>query len=313
MPFTVVTKEKAANDANAEKKAEFDSRPASKHPIETEFAPSKPSIPSIPKEPTLPKFPKILGEISMGESRWAKEDSSPNSGNSRRGGRNARYGRGGSPSGHSPASSRQGSIVSLPQSQEENWNRNQGRAQQSSNWGDVSAGAGGTNGGGWSSALTPTLPSRDEAYTWGSDSITEETKQLKDDRGTDSVPTGKTQPQVDGKNWGADTVPAEINRKYGIKERSHDWGAGTGIDVYSHSRPVRDSQGARGAHSGNLGYDRLNREFDGLNASDTGYRDVPKKSQDVESLSGSAQEPISTWDDKPGWQPSRFKKHEPKW
>lgn len=435
VPFTVVTKEEVAGDANVEKKAEFDSRPASKQPIETESAPSTPSIPSIPKNPTFPKLPKVFGQMGMGESRWAKEDASPTPRKSRRGGRNSRHDLGGSRSGgHSPASSQQGSIVSLPQSQEEKFNRNQGRAQESSNWGDNPAGAGGTNGGGWGSDLIPTLPPRDEAYIGGSDCITEETKQLKDGRGTDSVPTGKTQPQVDGNNWGADTVPAEIKRELGTKERSHDWGAKTGHDDYSHSRPVRDS---RGAHDGNLQYGRLNRDFDEsssgwnspsvhkhldenngwdtgtsqtkhskpvasddlvttgladfspssarsgrggdhgdysrgggggplgrgswngvaqsaynrstdaagnaagiepawsgqgntapswgddsnfappkksqhLNDSYAGHPDVPKRSQDVEPP-GPAQESTSAWDDKPGWRPSRFKKHEPKW
>lgn len=429
VPFTVVTKEEVASDANVEKKAEFDNRPASKQPIETE---STPSIPSIPKESKFPKLPNIFGQMGMGESRWAKEDASPNSRKSRRGGRNSRHKRGGSQSGgHSHASSQQGSIVSIPQSQEEKCNRNQGRAQESSNWGDNLAGAGGTNGGGWGSDLIQNLPPRDEAYTGGSDCITEATKQLKDGRGTDSVPTGKTQPQVDGNDWGADTVPAEINREIGTKERSHDWGARTGHDDYSHSRPVRES---RGAHGGNLQYGRLKRDLDesssgwnspsvhnhldenngwdtgtsqtkyskpvasddlfttgladfsptaarsgrggdngedsrgggggplgrgswngvaqsaynrstdgkagiepagtgqgktasswgddsnfaapkkgpDLNDSYAGHPDVPKRSQDVEPPRP-AQEPTSTWDDKPGWRPSRFKKHEPKW
>lgn len=436
MPFTVVTKEEVAGDANVEKKAELDSGPASKQPIETESAPSTPSIPSIPKEPTfpkIPKIPKIFGQMGMGESRWAKEDASPNSGKTHRGGRKSRHDRGGSQSGgHSPASSQHGSIVSLPQSQEEKLNRNQGRAQESSNWGDNSAGAEGTNGGGWGSDLIQTLPPRNEAYTGASDCITEETNQLKDGRGTDSVPTGKTQPQFDSNDWGADTVPAEINRELGTKKRTHDSGARTGHDDYSHPRPVRDS---RGAHGGNLQHGRLNKDSDennsgwnspsfhkhldenngwdtgtsqtkyskpvasddlvttgladfspssarsgrggdhgdysraggggplfrgswngvaqsaynrstdakaaiepawsgqgntapswgddsnfaapkkgqDLNNSDAGYPDVSKRSQDVENPPRPAQEPTSTWDDKPGWRPSRFKKHEPKW
>lgn len=411
MPFTVTTKEEVANDANAEKKAESNS-PASKQSIGTESAPSTSSMPSIPNEPTFPKFPKIFGQIGMDESRWANEDASSNSRKSRRGGRNSGYSRGESRwGGHSPASSQQGSIVSLPQSREEKWNRNQRRAQESSTWGDNSAGAGGTNGGGWGSDLIPTLPSRDEAHTWGSDSITEENQQLKDSGGTDSVLTGKTQPQVDGNDWGADTFPAEINREHGTKERSHGWGARAGHEDYSHSRPVRDSRGGRGAsfhkhldenngwdtgtsqieysksvasddriiagltdfshrsdRSGRGGdhgdYSRGGRgglfgrgswngvaqsaysrsidakagiesagwgqentapswsddsnfaalkEGQDFNDSNAGYPDVFKKSRDVESPSRSAQEPTSTWDDKPGWRPSRFKKHEPKW
>lgn len=455
MPVTVVTKEEVAGNANVEKKAEFHSGPASKQPIETESAPSTPSIPSIPKKPIFPKIPKIPGQMGMGESRWAKEDSSPNSKKTRRGGRNSRHDRGGSQSGgHSPASSQHGSIVSLPQSQEEKFNRNQGRAQESSNWGDNPAGAEVTNGGGWGADLIPTLPPRDEAYTGASDRITEETNQLKDGRGTDFVPTGKTKAQVDGNGWGADTVPAEINRELGTKKRSHDWGARTGHDDYSHSRPVRDSLGA---HDGNLQHGRPNRDSEetsngwnfpflhkhsgenngwdagtsqtkyskpvasddlvttgladfspssarsgrvgdhgdysrgggggplgrgswngiaqsaynrstdakagieppwsgqgntapswgddsnfaapkksqDLRNSDAGYPDVSKRSQNVEptprpaqeptstwggpaqepasTWDGPAQEPTSAWDDKPGWRPSRYKKHEPKW
>ena len=428
-PLTVVTKEEVATDANAEKKAEFDSPLASKQPIEIESAPSIPSIPPTPSIPKEPIFPKILGAIGMSESRWAKEDVSPNSGKSRRGGLNSRHGRGGSPSGgHSPTSSQQGSVVSLPQSQEEKWNRNHGRAQDSSDWGDNSAGAGGTNGDGWGSDLIPTLPPRDEAYTWVSDPITEKPKQLKDGRGKDSIPTGKTQPQVDGNDW-ADTVPVEIKKKHRTKKRSYDLGARTGNDDYSHSRPIRDNRGTRGAHGDNLKYGRLNTEFDesssgwnspslykhpdenngwdtgtspqtkhsksvasddwaatgpanssprsprgggdhgdyskgeggglrgrgswngvaqsaynrsteikagiepektapswsdesnfaaskegrDLNDSDAGHLDISKKSQDAESPSSSAQDPASTWDDTPGWRPSRFKKHEPNW
>lgn len=315
--------------------------------------------------------------MGMGESRWATEDASPNSGKARRGGRKSRNDRGGSRSGgHSPASSQHGSTVGLPQSHEEKFIRNQGRAQESSNWGDDPVGAGATNGGGWGSNLIPNLPPGDEACTWGSDCIIEETKQLKDGRGTDSVPTGKTQPQVDGNDWDADTVPAENNRELGTpKERSHDWGARTGHDDYSHSRPVRDS---RGAHGGNSQYGRVNRDVDessngdksrngggghlgrgswngvaqsaynrstyakvaiepawsgqgntapswgddshfapqkgqDFNNSDAGYPDALKWSQDAETPPPPAQEPTSTWDDQPGWRPSRFKKHEPKW
>lgn len=370
----------------------------------------------------------------MGESRWAKEDASPNSGKTHRGGRKSRNDRGGSRSGgHSPASSQHGSIVGLQQSLEEKFNRNHGRVQESSNWGDDAVGAGATNGGGWGSDPIPTPPPRDKAYTWGPDCIIEETKQLKDGRGTDSVPTGKTQPQAAGNDWGADTVPAQNNRELGTpKERSHDWGARTAHDDYSHSRPVRDS---RGAYGGNSQYGRVNRDVDesssgwnspspykhsnanngwdtgasqnnyskpvanddlvksGLadlsassarsgrggnhgdksrngggghlgrgswngvaqsaynrstdakvgiepawsgqsntapswgddsnlkplkkgqdfNNSDAGHPDVPEWSQDTEPSPLSAQESTSTWDDKPGWRPSKFKKHEPKW
>lgn len=371
--------------------------------------------------------------MGMGESRWAKEDASPKSGKKRRGGRKSRHDRGGSQSGgHSPASSQHGSIVGLPQNHEEKFNRNQGRAQESSNWGDDAGGAEATNGGGWGSDLISTLPPRDEAFTWGSDSIIEETKPLKDGRGTNSVPTAKTQLQVDGNDWGADTGPAENISELGTaKERSRDLGARTCPDDYSHSRPVRNSRGAHGGNfqhgllnrdvdesssgrkspsshkhlnenygrdtgtsqtnygkpvasedlvttglavfsassarsgrggdhgdkSGNAGAGHLGRgSWDGVaqsaynrstdakvgiepawsgqgntapswgddsnfapqlkgqdfNNSPAGYPDVPEWSRDTEPPPP-AQESTSTWDDKPGWRPSKFKKHEPKW
>ena len=465
----VVTKEGVANDANAEKKAEFDNSPPSKQPTEAESAPSTTSVSSIPRKSIFPKLP---GEIGMAESRWAKEDASPISGNPRRGGRISRPGRGGSPSGvHSPSSSRQGSIPSLPRSQE-NWNRNNGRAQGSSNWGDDSAGAEGANGGGWGSDLKSTPQPGDEAYAWGSDPIVEEAKQLKDGWGTESVPAGKNQPQIDSVDWSADTVPAEVYGEHGAKEGSLDWGAKTeslfdsraqpslstqGISLtfrrnvsgnadYSQSRPAR---AVRGAYGGYQEHGRLNAEIDeisvgwnspsihkhpeegnvwdtgaspqtkygkneasddwatagpadfsaprsargggggghgyyqkggrgwprgrgswkgvtqsaynrstdakvgtepagwgqentepswgddsnfaaakaaenssygqDLNDSESGqpgrniFKDVSKKPQDAGSPSIPAHDPTSTWDNAPGWQPSKFKKHEPKW
>ena len=399
--FTGAAQEGLSNDANAEKGTELDSRPPSRQPTETESAPS---TPSIPKKLT---FPKIPGEIRMSESRWANENVSPKSRRPRKAGQNSRYGRGGSLSGgHSPTSSRQGSIVSLPQSQEESWNRKHGRAQESSDWGNA----------------------------WGS---AEGAKQLKDGWGTDFVPAEEPQAQIDGSGWGSDTAPAAVHGEHGAKEISHDWGAKSGNDDYSHSRP------ARGACGGNQEQGRLNTEFgenssnwnspsvpkhteennnwgtkaspqnkyskndarddwastgpadlfaprstrggrgdgggdyqrggrvgprgrgswNGIaqsaynrstevkagieptdwgqentepswgdnsssaapreaensvwgqdpHGSDWGQPDVSKKSQDAGSPSSPAQDPTSTWDDTPGWQPSRLKKHEPKW
>lgn len=429
VPFTAVTKEGVADNANTE--TEFDT-PPSKQPTETESAPSTPLTPSIPKK-TI--FPKIPGEIGMSESRWAKESVSPNSRKPRQGGQNSWYGRGGSLSGgHSPSSSRQGSIVSLQQSQGGNWDRKYGGAQESSGWGDSSAGAWGTDGGDRGTDFIPTSKPGDEAYGWGSDSIVEGAKQLKDGRGTDSVPAETLQAQIDGNGWGSDTAPAAFHRGRGAKEESHDWGAQTGNDDYSHSRPSRGGLGGRGGYGGNQAYGRLNTQFgetssdwnspsahkhaeensdwgtvaspqtkygeneasnnwastgladfsaprsarggrgggrgdyqrDGRgpprgqgswngvaqsaynrstdvkagfepaewvqgNAGpswgggsdfatpgeaknpDWGQPDVSKNSQDTDSPSSPTQVPTSSWDNMPGWQPSRYKKHEPKW
>lgn len=412
-PFTAVTQEGVSNVSNAEKETELDSRPPSRLPTETESAPSTPFIPSIPKKPT---FPKIPGEIRMSESRWAKENVSSKSRKPRKAGQNPRYGRGGSLSGgHSPASSRQGSIVSLPQSQEENWNRKHRRAQESSDWGDA----------------------------WGSASIAEGAKQLEDGWGTDFGLAENPQAQIDGNGWGSVTAPAAVHRERGAKEISHDWGAKSGNDDYSHSRPAHGGRGARGAYGGNQEYGRLKTEFDekssdcnspsvqkhgeenndrgtgaspqtkynknearddwastgpadlfaprsarggrgdgggdyqrggrvgprgrgswngvaqsaynrstevkagigpadwgqentepswgdnsnfaapseaensvwgqDLHGSDWGQPDVSKNPQDAGSPSSPAQDLGSTWNNTPGWQPSRFKKHEPKW
>lgn len=403
-PFKDATRDGVSNDANAEKGTELDSRPPSRQPAETESAPSTPSIPSIPKTSL---FPKIPGEIRMSESRWANGNASSKSRRQRKAGQKSRYGRGGTLSGdHSPASSRQGSIVSLAQSQEENWNRKHGRVQESSESGNARGSAEGA-------------------------------KQLMDGWATDSVPTEKPQAQIDGNGWGSDTAPAAVHREHGAKEISHDWGAKSGNDDYPHSRP------ARGAFGGNQKHGRLDTEFgencsdwnplyvqkhteennnwgtiaspqnkysknearddsastgladlsaprarrggrgDGggdyqrggrvgprgrgswngvaqsaynrstelkagvepthwgqentepswgddsnstapreaensawgqdLHDSDWGQPDVSKKSQDAGSPSSPAQDLTSTWDDTPGWLPSRFKKHEPKW
>lgn len=420
-PFTAVTKEAVANNSNTE--TEFGTLPPSKQPTETESTPSTPSIPSIPKRQT---FPIIPGAIGMSESRWATEDAPSKSRKPRQGGQNSRYGRGGPLSGgHSPASSRHGSIVSLQQSQEENWNRRHGRGQESSDWGDNSASAGGTNGGDWGSGSVPTPKPGDEAYNWGSDPIVEGGKQPKDGRDTGSVPAENPQAQIDSNGWGSDTASAAVHRGHGVKEESHDWGAEAGIDDHVHHRPTRSGRGARGGYGGNQEYGRPNIDFGGSNSdwnspsahkhtgensdwgtaaspqtkwgeneasdnwatsgldefsaprsarggsrgdyqrggrgaprgrgsrkgaaqsaynrstdvkagtepagwlqentkpswgddseaknSEWGPPDVPQNSEDKDSPSSPTQVPTSTWDNMPGWQPSRFKKHEPRW